>query len=119
MKRILRICNLICNKVPILRNVFHPGRYIVCFGLEMCTTLVDQVMARVRVRVRVRLWLRLCLPCGCVGISTRLQRSRRGNLIKIFFVVLFSHFILTHFDVILGQIYFNFYNKFVFSWYIS
>ena len=65
MKRILRICNLICNKVPILRNVFHPGRYIVCFELEICTTLVDQVMARVMVRVRVSLWLRLCLLCGC------------------------------------------------------
>ena len=42
-------------------------------------------------------------------------KSKRKSFNNIFKNILFSHFILTHLDFILGQIYHNFYNKFVFA----
>ena len=44
MKRIHRICNLICNKIPILRKCNSPGKNILCCGLKICATLVRLVL---------------------------------------------------------------------------
>ena len=48
-------------------------------------------------------------------ITTKSKRKSFTNIFKFFF----SPFILTHLDVILVQIYHNFYNKFVYAWNIN